>query len=269
MKNLLSRLTAGIALGTALLSTNLQAEHIPRKPVPPTSMSFTVEDFRRVDEYDSIIEEALQYYKTIHRVAPDKNLIKGMILTESGRRVDKNTAFKYDPMQLTDTNLALDALFNKKEGSYLVGRFNFLEGISKTPKVNGKPDYSNTKISARKSIFGGIGWLYQKAAIYDSQVTESGDVKQYELKKGDSFSKIASRLGTTTETLVKLNPKLNPRALKIGTRVNYKIAKKELAIVAWRPWEEAVERYNGQGDRNYKSKVVENRKALDKSESRI
>lgn len=41
----------------------------------------------------------------------------------------------------------------------------------------------------------------------------------YVVKSGDTFYKIANRLGTTTTSLIKLNPDINPEALLVGQKI--------------------------------------------------
>jgi LysM repeat protein len=52
--------------------------------------------------------------------------------------------------------------------------------------------------------------------------TTAGGAQYYTVQSGDSFSLIASRLGTTSAALEQLNPGVDPSALHVGERIRVK-----------------------------------------------
>ena len=78
-----------------------------------------------------------------------------------------------------------------------------------TPGVNGNSDLD---------IFNERILLDDKVSIPGNRNEESshGSVKYYVVRSGDTLSKIASRFGTTTQELVKLNDISNPNLIYVG-----------------------------------------------------
>jgi hypothetical protein len=223
----------------------------------------TLDEFSYLDTYDPIIDHTLKYFKGIHKRTPEKNLIKAIIALESGSPQHRKTAFVYDPMQIANEgDGTLEILTQGKENVNLIGDFSMLDGKNSTPWINGRRDYSNSNMEAQSSILGGIGWLIQKAT--STRIVEEGELQEYEIKNGDSYSTIAKNLGTTTSTLLTYNKGVDPRKLQIGQIVKFKQARVEAFIPEDTNWNDAAERYNGGGNPNYLSEVSEVKEALDK-----
>ena len=89
--------------------------------------------------YNPIIDEALNYFESMHGVSPGRDLVKAMIAVESGATRD---AFRHDPMQIANQgDFALDVLINRRENTNLIGDFSRLKGKTKTPWRNKNWDY--------------------------------------------------------------------------------------------------------------------------------
>lgn len=215
--------------------------------------------------YDSEIESVISQFSNVHNdQVPERNLVKAMIAVETGSPAHRQTAFLYDPMQIANEgDFALDVLANGKENTHLVGDFSSLKGKTKTPRKNGEWDYSNSNMTSSDSIRGGVGWLIHKRAIYGNRTAEDEELHEYKIAKGDNYSKIAGKLGTTVESLTKNNPSLDPKKLRIGQKIKYKKSTSSFEIIGWRSWDEAVERYNGGGNKNYLAEVLAVKAQLD------
>lgn len=226
-----------------------------------------------LDTYDSIIKETLDYFNKRNNLKIDPNLIKAKLKRESGSIKERENSFKYDPMQISTAkeDCALEILANGEEHTDLIGDFKMLKG-KKKPVWDTKNkcwDYSNTGMDAKSSIYGGVGWLLHKAAIHDTRVVEEGEIYSYEIKEGDSFCKIAKENGSTTETLVKYNPDLDPTKLQIGQKIKFRKSKKETYIKGWKNLELAVEGYNGGGTSGYVEGVYKNLEEIAKTNKKI
>jgi len=218
-----------------------------------------------LDVYDHVIDASLEYFAGIHARAPERNLIKAIIAVETGSGEHRKTAFVKDPMQIANKgDFALDVLSQRRDSTHLIGDFSILEGKRQTPFRKNQWDYSDTNMDAVSSIFGGIGWFYHKAALHDTRIAEFGDLREYEIEKGDTYYDLSKKLGTTMETLRKYNPGVEPKKLLIGRKIKYKQAREESFISDWRNWEETVKRYNGKDDPNYLDKVMRVKRALDR-----
>tara|TARA_Y100000310_G_C20489424_1_gene718453 strand:- start:87 stop:983 length:897 start_codon:yes stop_codon:yes gene_type:complete len=176
--------------------------------------------------------------------------------------VEGNT--DHDPMQIANQgDFALETLANGGERTHLIGDFSKLKGKNNTPWKNGRWDASESNMTAEDSYLGGVGWIFHKAAIYDTRIVEEGDLIDYTIKEGDSFWKISGEQGTTEETLRKYNPKVVPEDIKPDQKIVFKKARKEDYIAGWRPWKEAIARYNGGGDSTYVERVLNLAEVLD------
>lgn len=227
------------------------------------------QDLSYLNIYDSIIERTLDYFNKRHNFKIDPNLIKAKIKREAGSVKERENSFKYDPMQIStaERNCALEILANEGEHTDLIGDFRILKG-KKKPVWDDKNkcwDYSKTGMNAELSIYGGVGWLLHKAAIYDTRVVEEGEIYLYEIKKGDNLFKIAKENGSTTETLVKYNPGLDPANLQIGQKIKFKKAEQEYYIKGLKNLEIAVEGYNGGGTPGYVEGVYKNLEEIAKT----
>ncbi len=119
-----------------------------------------------IKPYEKIIDNSLEYFRNLHGLSPSRELIEAMIIEESGHISHRDNAFVYDPMQIANQgDFALSILSNEQENTRLIGDFSSLKNKRHTPRGKRKWDYSESNMDAESSIFGGIGWLYHKAAI--------------------------------------------------------------------------------------------------------
>ena len=220
------------------------------------------EKYGFLDVYDKTIDEDVAYFSSRLGLSDlERNWIKGMIFDESGSKADRSGAFKFDPMQIANKgDYALKGLQDKIENTDLIGDFSCLEGKKNTPWRT--RTVKNKK--GKSSIYGGIGWMLHYKANFDTRTVEDGEVKEYEIKKGDSFDRIAKSLGTTVPTFKKYNPDAKPERLQIGQKVKYVPAREERYIAGWKTIQEAIGRYNGGGNPNYLGEVSEAKKDLDR-----
>jgi hypothetical protein len=222
-----------------------------------------------VNSYDGIIDKVLgEYEERIGSLPSDKETVKkyvkAMMITESSTTPE---AFLHDPMQITNvSDPAYGVLVRGDEGTDLITSPEFRRRLAtktRTPWVKttkgGHRNYSNSNMDAETSIEGGIAWFLHYAANYKMIVVEDGVLSSYSIRKGDTLDKIAKGQNTTTETIMKYNPKLNPKNLKIGVALMLKPAKKVEIVGSWKDLPSAVERYNGvgsgAGDPRYMEKI--------------
>lgn len=192
----------------------------------------------RLKVYDGFVDKYVEEFNKSRGINLDSDLVRAVIFKECSANKTN------DPMQIANSVCpALEALVNGKENTNLIGDFSRLKGKTKN------------NMFVEDGIYGGIGWLIHKAAIYEERIVEGDETAVYEIKKGDSFWKIAKENGTTISTLMEYNLGLDAKKLEIGKKLMVKSAKKEMYISGWRSWEEAVKRYNGGGDSDYVEKV--------------
>lgn len=247
---------AGLLTAGALLSTSYDGKSAETNSINEVKRENL--DLSYLNVYDNTINKTLKELKTKHGRAPESDLIKAIIAVESGSQKDRKSAFTHDPMQIANTgDFALSILAAGQENTPLIGCFSFLKGKDNTLRVNGKWDYSKSNMTPENSIVGGIGWLFHKAAKYGITNIEDKEVRTYKIKSGDSFAKIAPKLGTTTRSLISRNPDVRPEKLRAGQVINYVKAHTESFISGWKPWETAVRDYNGGGNTNYVRQVFE------------
>lgn len=198
------------------------------------------------------------------RLKPDVPLdpkwVQAMMLVETK---DVNSdARKFDPLQVANRgDPALKALKSGTEHTDLITTTEFREALKQkkqTPRKGKKWDYSALKpaerMDASTGIEAAIAWLFSKAAQASEITEEAGDELEYTVKNGDTYGKIAPKLGTTVETLMKYNT-VKPNQLKVGDKLKYKKATKKWKITSWKAWEDAIKAYNGGGDPDYFKKV--------------
>lgn len=256
-----------ILLAGALALGSFDLEAIAQEGRPKSNSSKLVKtesknNLSYLDVYDAQIDKSIEYFKKRHGVAPERNLVKAMIAEETGGLLYRNSDFVYDPMSISHKgDSALEVLASKGENTHIIGDFSNLVGKNTAPRVKGRWDYHNTGMTSEVGIYGGIGWLYHKSAVYSQRDVESGELKQYIVKKGDFPIKIAKNLGTTVGILKSYNKNISQ--LKVGQVLDYKLGKKETYVSSWRNWDEAVDRYNGGGNPNYMKEVLEIKKKLD------
>lgn len=238
-----------------------------------------------LDVYNQIIDENIRDFSTRLGLNDlERNWFKAQIFEEAGSEKDRESAFKFDPMQIANQgDYALRVLSSEGENTNLIGDFSCLKEKRNTPrkfrivKVKGKKgkvvekreyywDYSESNMDAASSIFGGIGWLLHYRAKVNRRVIEEGEILEYEIKARDTFFDIAKRIGTTTSTLIKYNPQLKPEGLQVGQKVRYRISTEERYISGWGPVEDVIRKYNGQGNPNYLERVSLVKKELDELE---
>ncbi len=234
------------------------------EPVKQNKPENVDDKFSYLKVYEEIINKSVSEFNKKHKIALDPNVIKAMITVESGSKKDRKGAFKYDPMQIANQgDYALETLANSKEYTYLIGDFSRLKGKKKTTWKKEKKcwNYSNSNITAEDSIYGGIGWLLYKAAIYDERIAEEGDIRDYVVKKGDSLWEIADNKKTTVETIKKYSGLIKDSIIR-GQKLRFRKARKEIYIEGWKSWGEAVKGYNGEGNPDYLKEVSQNYKQL-------
>lgn len=252
--------SAFLLLGGTIAS---QAEQVKQSSEQTVSRRISLNrQYGFLTEHNQHIDAALAYFGHLG-AGITRNLIKAKIFVEAGSPADRKGAFSHDPMQIANSgDSALEGLVNSDENLDLIGDFSFLKGISATPRKDGKWDYSNSQMTPEKSIYGGIGWLIHYMADVRFRTVEEGDVLTYTIQSGDSFSKIAPQLGTTTNVLRKYN-QVDPKKLREGQVVSYRKARTERYIHGWESAEHGIRRYNGGGDPNYLAKVLKAKADLD------
>ena len=225
-----------------------EVKYVVEKVVEDNIIKEKNKKFSYLEVYDDIIEQSVSKLNRKHNKNLDSDLIRAIIITESGDPRHRDNAFKYDPMQIANPgSYAIKVLGNTKEHTNLIGDFSNLKGKRKTQRdKEGELDYSNTNMAAEESIDGGVGWLFHKAAVYNERIVEEEPIKEYEVQSGDNFWKIAKENESTIETLRKYNPKIVPKKIKPGQKLRFKKAKREMYISRWRSWKDAVDRYGDQ-----------------------
>jgi hypothetical protein len=206
-----------------------------------------------LDVYDSVIDSCNTYFrKRLGLEDLTINSTKAQIFIESGSQKHRESAFRYDPMQIANQgDFALKVLANGNENTELIGDFSGLRGKTSTPRKNGKWDYSDTNMSAQDSIFGGIGWRIHYRAEVKWKTFEEGDFQEYEIQKGDCFYDLQKELGTTVDVLEKYNPEVNPRKLRQGDKIRYRKAERKKYVAGFKDFSHGIRRYNGGGDPDY------------------
>ncbi len=211
--------------------------------------------------YDSLITELTAKYNGLFKDKPghvplDPYVVKSMIMQESGGSID---AFVHDPLQVANKgDFGLSEL--QDPGIYRrLGIPDLSAAYSKftpTKRKKGVLDYSPaTSMNAQASIEGGIIFLFSKYFKYETKSVETGDVFEHTVRRGESFDKIAKKVGSTTQTIKALNPTLDPSKLQIGTTIKVRKAAMQPVITGSKPWEKAVDLYNGEGVPNYDKEV--------------
>jgi hypothetical protein len=131
----------------------------------------------RYQEYDSIIQKYVEQWNKEYSSIPgfkplDPDIVKSMIIQESGANRDKDGAWKYDPFQMANKgDDGLRVLRDGLENSIPNKGYEELHGIMETPRRNGKWDYGavpkENRITAELSLEYGTRFLFQKAFIFD------------------------------------------------------------------------------------------------------
>ncbi|MEW5931749.1 MAG: DUF4157 domain-containing protein [Gemmatimonadota bacterium] len=225
-------------------------------PTPPATLpaAFTT-------HYATIDAAVAALNQRLHPPTPlDPDWIRAMMAVETVAGTEPR---KFDPLQVANQgDPALGVLKSGGEHSNLIdpGLAAQLKGKKSTPRNEGKWDYGALKESERMDaatgIVAGVAWLAVKAANFKEVNVETGPEMTHTVQAGDTYPKLAKKLGTTVDTLTSLNPGVDPTKLQIGkTVLKYKAAHKEWQISGWKTWEKAAEDYNGGGDPDYLKKV--------------
>ena len=202
------------------------------------------------DEFDTIIKAEIDDYNLRLAKTPgffmlDMKIFKAMIWTESGGPA--NPAWKTRPMQIGNPgDPGLAVLKDGKEAAPLI-MSDALKRDIKTGDIN-KP-----KLNVR----AGIAYALTRLATSDMKsVDDPKDptIREYAVVAGDSLSKIAGKVGTTVESLKKLNP--TAHVLHPGQKLKYRKASIQRVITGWMGATSAnlAARYNT-GDSHYKEKL--------------
>lgn len=222
------------------------------KPKNLVDIAYKKPEFQRLNKHDELIIKWTDYYNA--RMNPPVKLeykaAKAMMCTESANFPD---AFAHDPMQMANKgDMGLDLLRSRGDNLDILDTdFSEFAGIEHTPNVNGKWDYTNSRMTPELSIKGGLAFLFSKAITPAYRDAEKGEVLEYSIVRGDNPSVIGKKLGTTSRVIIKYNPGLNPNNLQIGQKIRYRKAKLEKYAADWKDWRSAVMSYNGGGSRNH------------------
>lgn len=154
------------------------------------------------------------------------------------------------PMQIDfPGDKGLVAFLSGKEGGELIipPKWKLLLHSSTVRK---RPEYN---------IRAGVGYLLMRMANFSHQNTLAADNKIFEVtvKPGDNLAKIARQQGSTIDTLLALNPQLNPALLRPGQVLHCRKASVKRTITGWRTInaDTIAQRYNGGGDPSYAKKL--------------
>lgn len=175
----------------------------------------------------------------------DWRLIKAMIWTESGG--PNNRAWKRNPMQIGNPgDPGLRALLSKDEGGALILPPSIAKVLSESSALS----------SPLMNIRAGTGYLLMRLARFDiaDVVDDTAVVSVVEVRRGDTYSKIAHDNGSTVSTLKMLNRGI--LALSPGMSIKCQKASMRKVIVGWEPITTAhiASRYNV-GDPAYARKL--------------
>ena len=196
---------------------------------------------QRWNQYDSAIKDAVNRFnarlsatKGFHTL--DWRWVKAMQWTEV--RGPDAPGWNSRPMQIGNPgDPGLGVLRDKKDHSELVVDDQLrqrLQGI----QAGGKWD-------PKFNIEAGVAFLFHKAAIVeDVLVIDNPASLTYAVKANDTFDSLAKTLGTTVDVLKSDNPKVNPGALQINQKLNYRKSHHRFQITGWRSWDDATQRYN-------------------------
>ncbi len=209
------------------------------------TMQATAKD-PKANEYDAIIKEDVAEYN--HRLANtpgyatvDWRWFKAVLWIESGGPT--SAAWKSRPMQIGNPGDPGYSILKKgTEGADII-LSDDLKGTLKSGSI------SQPKLS--------VAYIFVRLANTEiASVTDTQDaaIHEYVVVAGDSFDKIAGKVGTTIEVLKQLNPSL--KVIHPKDKVQYRKAKMQRQITGWRLLTAATlaSRYNV-GDSSYAEKL--------------
>jgi len=207
------------------------------------------------NDYDEVIKREVSEYNRKFGSTPgyvqlDWRLVKAMVWTEilAGPKGNSEQWSRY-PLQIGrfSADPGAEVIRNGRENSDLIT----------SPKT--RKEFQGN-ITGKNNIRAGVAYLYARAirknVEYRTRVDDS-TILIYEVKTGDTVSKLLNQLGTTKSNILK-NSNLNDatvKKLKPGQKIRYQKAHAERFISGWLDWTSAVKDYNGGGDPNYMVKV--------------
>jgi len=207
------------------------------------------------DKYDAVIKSTVTAYnsrlgKTSHNVLkamPSLNWlwIKAMVWVESGG--PNGSVWNTRPMQIGNPGDPGYAAVKHEEGAAKI----IMDGKLKAQLIHVNNPVVNIQI--------GITYLLSRLAQIEIRSTLNNiDKKEYvyAVVGGDSFHKIAKKMGTTVQELEKSNPTIKNAMLRPKMNLKYHKASLETVVVNWRHVTATTiyTRYN-QGDPLYPKKL--------------
>jgi LysM domain len=202
---------------------------------------------KRSADYDKLIQGEIGTYNKMHNLSVDWTLFKAMVWVESGGPSSK--AWAQRAMQIGNPGDAGYAAIKKpRDRDKIVATPAILQDVQK-----GSIDDPSLNIRA------GIAFTFVRMADTAFQSVLSSDKKVYDytVAKGDSFSKIADKQGTTVDVLKGLNAG-KETSLRPGDVLHYLKASMQWTVTGWKTFDEktVAAAYNGGGDPQYAEKLV-------------
>ncbi len=201
------------------------------------------------DEYDDEIRRVVTEYNNFLGQTPGYKplsckTIKAMLWVESGG--PSNAAWRSRPMQIGNPgDPGLKALLEGHEGGNLIIPDSLKNDLT----------VQTASHNPRMNIRAGVGYLLMRCAKFGRETTTEGWITDYQVAPHDTFEKIAHKLGSTVETLHKLNPGI--RVLNPPQKIKFQKAKKHFGIVGWIPiTNETIYRKYNVGDPRYPEKLA-------------
>jgi hypothetical protein len=214
------------------------------KPFKDT-MEAAAKDKRSAD-YDKLIQGEIGIYNKMHNLSVDWKLFKAMVWVESGGPASK--AWAQRAMQIGNPGDSGYAVMKKpRDRDKIVATPAILQDVQK-----GNIDDPTLNIRT------GIAYAFVRLAETAFQSVLSSDKKVYDypVVSGDSFAKIAPKVGTTVDVLKGLNVG-KENSLRPGDVLHYVKASMEWTITGWKSFDPKTlaAGYNGGGDPDYEEKL--------------
>ncbi|CAI3956348.1 LysM repeat (LysM) (PDB:1E0G) [Commensalibacter communis] len=208
------------------------------------------------DVYDTYIKQTVNIYNQ-HLSSKYKDYpkldwltIKAMIWVETGA---KHVQWKTMPIQIgksTDPGLD-DLLAAKGHGALIIP--------PELTNILNQYNKAAIRTNPRYNIAAGIGYLLMRTANFEDQSVEDPKGKPIIVlvgkdKTNNSLAALATTYHSTTEAMVKHNPKA--KILHLGDKILVVPASRQVVITGWRKMgtKDIAERYN-RGDKNYAIKL--------------